>query len=33
MAEESRGIVVVTDASGLVLQRVGDERLKSVQLR
>jgi Transcriptional activator of acetoin/glycerol metabolism len=28
VAEESRGIVVVTDASGLVLQRVGDERLK-----
>src|SRR6476619_2960173 len=28
LAEESGGIVVVTDASGLVLQRVGDERLK-----
>ena len=28
MAEESRSIVVVTDAAGLVLQRVGDERLK-----
>jgi signal transduction histidine kinase len=28
LAEESRGIVVVTDASGLVLHRVGDERLK-----
>jgi len=28
MAEESRGIVVVTDASGLVLHRVGDEWLK-----
>ena len=28
LAEESRGMVVVTDASGLVLQRVGDERLK-----
>src|SRR3954466_10503722 len=28
MAEESRGVVVVTDASGLVLHRVGDEWLK-----
>jgi signal transduction histidine kinase len=28
MAEESRGMVVVTDASGLVLHRVGDEWLK-----
>jgi signal transduction histidine kinase len=28
LAEESRGIVVVTDASGLVLRRVGDEGLK-----
>ena len=28
VAEESRGMVVVTDASGLVLQRVGDEWLK-----
>src|SRR3954466_13454599 len=28
VAEESRSIVVVTDASGLVLHRVGDERLK-----
>jgi signal transduction histidine kinase len=28
VAEESRSIVVVTDASGLVLQRVGDEWLK-----
>ena len=28
LAEESRGMVVVTDASGLVLHRVGDERLK-----
>ena len=28
VAEESRGIVVVTDASGLVLHRVGDEWLK-----
>ena len=27
-AEESRGVVVVTDASGLVLHRVGDEWLK-----
>jgi GAF domain-containing protein len=28
VAEESRGVVVVTDASGLVLHRVGDEWLK-----
>src|SRR3954465_16074556 len=28
LAEESRGIVVVTDASGPVLHRAGDERLK-----
>ena len=28
VAEESRSMVVVTDASGLVLHRVGDERLK-----
>jgi GAF domain-containing protein len=28
VAEESRGMVVVTDASGLVLHRVGDESLK-----
>jgi signal transduction histidine kinase len=28
VAEESRGIVVVTDASGLVLYTMGDERLK-----
>ena len=28
LAEESQGIVVVTDASGLVLHRVGDEWLK-----
>jgi signal transduction histidine kinase len=28
VAEESRGMVVVTDASGLVLHRVGDEWLK-----
>ena len=28
LAEESRGVVVVTDASGLVLHRVGDEWLK-----
>jgi signal transduction histidine kinase len=28
LAEEARGMVVVTDASGLVLHRVGDERLK-----
>jgi GAF domain-containing protein len=28
LAEESRGMVVVTDASGLVLHRVGDEWLK-----
>src|SRR6185437_5516527 len=28
VAEESRGVVVVTDASGLVLHRVGDESLK-----
>ena len=28
VAEESRSIVVVTDASGLILHRVGDERLK-----
>jgi PAS domain S-box-containing protein len=28
VAEESRSIVVVTDASGLVMRRVGDERLK-----
>jgi signal transduction histidine kinase len=28
VAEESRSVVVVTDASGLVLHRVGDERLK-----
>jgi sigma-54 dependent transcriptional regulator, acetoin dehydrogenase operon transcriptional activator AcoR len=28
VAEESRGIVVVTDASGLVLYGMGDERLK-----
>src|SRR6476620_4163523 len=28
LAEESRSIAVVTDASGLVLYRVGDERLK-----
>src|SRR4051812_18458167 len=28
LAEESRGLVVLTDASGLVLHRVGDERLK-----
>ena len=28
VAEESHSIVVVTDASGLVLHRVGDERLK-----
>src|SRR6476619_2556701 len=28
LAEESRGLVVVTDASGLVLHRVGDEWLK-----
>src|SRR5207245_10831903 len=28
VAEESRGIAVVTDASGLVLYRVGDEELK-----
>src|SRR5580765_793274 len=28
MAEESGGVVVVTDASGLVLHRVGDESLK-----
>jgi PAS domain S-box-containing protein len=28
VAEESRGIVVVTDASGLVMRRVGDEWLK-----
>jgi signal transduction histidine kinase len=28
VAEESRGIAVVTDASGLVLFRTGDERLK-----
>jgi signal transduction histidine kinase len=28
VAEDSRGVVVVTDASGLVLQRVGDESLK-----
>jgi signal transduction histidine kinase len=28
VAEESRGMVVVTDASGLVLRRVGDEGLK-----
>src|SRR3954468_15216026 len=28
IAEESRSMVVVTDASGLVLHRVGDERLK-----
>jgi transcriptional regulator of acetoin/glycerol metabolism len=28
LADESRSMVVVTDASGLVLHRVGDERLK-----
>jgi signal transduction histidine kinase len=28
VAEESRSMVVVTDASGLILHRVGDERLK-----
>ena len=28
VAEESRGMVVVTDASGFVMHRVGDERLK-----
>src|SRR3954452_1073659 len=28
VAEESRGVVVVTDASGLVLHRVGDEWMK-----
>ena len=28
VAEESRGVIVVTDASGLVLHRVGDEWLK-----
>jgi signal transduction histidine kinase len=28
LAEESRGMVVVTDASGLILHRVGDEWLK-----
>jgi len=28
LAEASRSVVVVTDASGLVLHRVGDERLK-----
>jgi signal transduction histidine kinase len=28
VAEESRSVVVVTDASGLVLRRLGDERLK-----
>src|SRR4051794_9873875 len=28
VAEESRGVVVVTDASGLVLHRIGDEWLK-----
>jgi transcriptional regulator of acetoin/glycerol metabolism len=28
VAEQSRGVVVVTDASGLVLHRVGDDGLK-----
>ena len=30
VAEETRGVVVVTDASGSILHRVGDEWLRSV---